>query len=144
MTRRIYTTAPDGYPVCMLDSCPKAAKCLHRIAFDQLRTKSDYMRLINPDRCTADAVCPHYRSGDPVSYARGFTGFQSRMYPQQYERFKAALVRHFGHTSYYIRRRGEVPLSPKEQAVVLKALGKAGVTEEMEFDSYEDAVCWYD
>lgn len=144
MYRKLPTTAPDHYLVCMHSQCPKAGNCLHRMAYDMLRARTDRMRLLNPDHCTADDHCPHYRCGEPVRYARGFTGFQPHMYPQQYDRFKAALVRHFGHTSYYIRRRGEVAMPPGEQAVVLQALRKAGVTEELTFDSYEDAVCWDD
>ena len=28
--------------------------------------------------------------------------------------------------------------------LILKTLKSVGVTEEMEFDSYEEAICWYD
>ena len=39
---------------------------------------------------------------------------------------------------------GETALSPKEQAIVLKALKKVGVTEEMKFDKYEENLNWND
>ncbi len=122
--------------------CPKADSCLHRIAFDMLRTSTDYLRLLNPDHCTADDRCPHYRSSQSVRYARGFANFQSHMYPQQYESFKNALIRRFGRSPYYKRRSGELDLSPNEQAVVLRALKRAGVTEQLTFDSYEYAPNW--
>lgn len=142
MYRKLSTTAPDDYLVCIHSQCPKADDCLHRIAYDMLRTRTDRMHLLNPDHCTADDRCPHYRSSQPVRYARGFTGFQSHMYPQQYEIFKAALIRRFSRSPYYKRRSGELALSPNEQAVVLRALKRAGVTEQLAFDSYEDAVNW--
>ena len=45
---------------------------------------------------------------------------------------------------YFERRRGEFPLSPKEQRIVLNALRRVGVTEELRFDHYEESVNWYD
>ncbi len=144
MTREFRTTAPSDYPVCVHAQCPKADDCLHRMAYDMLLTRTDYMRLINPDHCTAADGCPYYRCGTPVRYARGFAGFQSHMYPQQYDSFKASLIRRFGRSSYYSRRSGEVAMTPEEQAAVLQALKRVGVTEKLTFDSYEDAVNWDD
>lgn len=144
MYRKLPTTAPNYYPVCMHSQCPKAGSCLHRIALDMLIGRTDYMRLLNPNHCTADDSCPHYRSSDPVRYARGFASFQAHMYPQQYESFKNALIRRFSRSSYYKRRSGELALSPNEQVVVLRALKRAGVTEQLSFDRYEDAPNWDD
>ena len=77
-------------------------------------------------------------------YARGFTNFQKRMFPDQYLKFMNMLIATFGRNAYFERRRGETALSPKEQAIVLKALKKVGVTEEMEFDKYEENLNWND
>lgn len=49
-----------------------------------------------------------------------------------------------GACPYFERRRGEFPLSPKEQRIVLNALRRVGVTEELRFDQYEESVNWYD
>ena len=144
MIKKLYTTAPDNYPVCVHAQCPKAGECLHRIAFEKLRTEKEYMRLLNPDHCTADDHCTKFRSSKPERYARGFAHFQRRMYLDQYDRFMTMLIGRFGRNPYFERRRGDTALSPAEQTVVLQALRKAGVTEEMEFDSYEDAINWYD
>lgn len=54
------------------------------------------------------------------------------------------LVREFSRNPYFERRRGETALSPKEQHIVLQALRKAGVTEDLKFDAYEENVNWYD
>ena len=54
------------------------------------------------------------------------------------------LIATFGRNAYFERRRGETALSPKEQAIVLKALKKVGVTEEMKFDKYEENLNWND
>ena len=144
MITKLYTTTPADYPVCVHAQCPKAAECLHRIAFEKLRVEKTYMRLLNPDHCTADDSCTNFRGNKPVRYARGFTKFQQRMYPDQYDRFMSTLIMRFGRNPYYDRRRGTVAMPPEEQALVLQTLKNVGVVEEMQFDSYVDAINWYD
>ena len=102
------------------------------------------LQLLNPRQCTKDRKCPHYRDSAPVRYARGFMGMQQKMYPGQYDIFMSALVSQFGRNPYFERRKGERPLSPKEQDIVRRALRKAGVTEQLDFDSYEDSIPWTD
>lgn len=144
MITKLYTTAPAGYPVCVHSECPKAAECLHRIAFEELRTEMTYMRLLNPDHCSADDSCTNFRSNKPLRYARGFKQMQRHMYPDQYVRFMTILIMEFGRNPYYDRRRGVIPMPPEEQKLVLQVLKRVGVTEELEFDSYVDAINWYD
>ena len=144
MITKLYTTAPAGYPVCVHSECPKAAECLHRIAFEELRTEMTYMRLLNPDHCTADDSCTNFRSNKPLRYARGFKQMQRHMYPDQYVRFMTILIMEFGRNPYYDRRRGVIPMPPEEQKLVLQVLKRVGVTEELKFDSYVDAINWYD
>ena len=144
MPKKLYREIPENYPVCQHADCPRAATCLHRIAYTPQLKKAEYLRMINPNRCAPDGQCPYYRDSAPVTYARGFTNFQSRMYPAQYKTFMNTLVQIFGRNSYFERRRGDTALSPKEQNVVLQALRKAGVTEAPPFDHYEENINWYD
>ena len=51
----------------------------------------------------------------PVIFARGFTNFKKRMYPQQYDKFMTTLILHFGRNQYFKRRRGDILLPPEEQ-----------------------------
>ena len=144
MFKKLFTTAPEFYSVCVHAQCPKAGECLHRIAFENLRSKKEVMRLVNPDRCTADESCTKFRSNKPVHFARGFSQMKRKMYPDQYKRFMNILIETFGRNPYFERRRGDTALPPSEQELVQQALRKAGVTEKIEFDSYEDTVNWYD
>ena len=128
MPKKLHKEIPIDYAVCQQQDCPRAEKCLHQIAY----------------LCTRDGACPYFRDSAPVTYARGFTGMQSRMFPAQYQQFMSILMSHFGRNPYFERRRGEFPLSPKEQRIVLNALRRVGVTEELRFDHYEESVNWYD
>jgi hypothetical protein len=121
-----------------------AATCLHQIAYPLLLKSETYLRLINPKKCSKDRKCPFYRDSKPVTYAFGFTNFQKKMFPGQYQTFMCTLIGKFGRNAYFERRRGDSPLSPKEQEIVLAALQKAGIKEKIPFDKYEDIINWYD
>ena len=64
------------------------------------------------------------------------------MYPKQYELFMRRLILHFGRNQYFMRRRGEIILSPEEQKVVLMVLKEVGVESNLEFDSYIESIYW--
>ncbi len=144
MPKNLYKSIPSGYAVCLHSECPKAAECLHNIAYRELLKDQERLSLINPEFCKPESECQFFRDCTLVRYARGFTSFQHRMYPDQYDKFKSILQHRFGRTPYYERRRGNIALPPAEQDLILGVLKKVGVTELMEFDSYEDAVNWYD
>lgn len=122
MSRKIDKEIPQEFSVCQHADCPRVANCLHQVVCQPLMERDNILRLINPNRCTKDASCPHFRDAAPVTYARGFVGMQQRMLPAQYMTFMSILKSRFGHNPYYERRRGEMPLTPREQKIVLNAL----------------------
>ena len=139
---KIYTNIPANYPLCLNTDCPKADTCLRQLAYNRLAELGTYLRLINPTKCTKQDDCPYYADNRPVKYAKGFTNFQKRMYPDQYNKFMNLLGLHFGRNQYFKRRRGDLLLPPKEQEIIQIALEKSGVTRKMEFDSYVESINW--
>lgn len=145
MQKKLYKTVPAQFPCCVVTDCPQESKCLRALGYKMTKEEgAETLRIVNPGQCTADEACRHFRSNTPERYARGFIGMQQNMLPGQYYRFSNTLISHFSRTQFYERRRGAVALSPKEQKVVLKALHKAGVTEDLPFDAYEETYSWYD
>ena len=144
MAKKTYTSLPSHYTVCEHSDCPMAATCLHQLAYTELLKTEPVLHLLNPTQCTKNETCKFYRNNTPVTYARGFTNFQKKMYPHQYQAFMHKLIGKFSRNGYFERRRGETVLSPKEQETVLAALKEAGISEEMKFDSYESHINWYD
>ena len=144
MPKKLYTSVPPRYEVCLHADCPKADVCLHQIAYQKLLTGQTFLHLINPKLCKKKGRCPFYRNCTPMKFARGFKGFQKRMYPDQYAEFSSMLKSKFGHTPYFERRRGERVLSPTEQTLIINALQQVGVKEKLEFDAYENIINWYD
>ena len=143
MPKKEYTSLPKDYPVCEHSSCPLAATCLHQTAYSMMMEQNaEYLRLINPTRCSKDEACPYYRDKKPVIFARGFTNFQKQMYPQQYDKFMTTLILHFGRNQYFKRRRGDILLPPEEQEVIRLMLEKVGADSKMDFDKYEEHINW--
>ena len=120
-----------------------AATCLHQVAYSMmLEQNAEYLRLINPTRCSKDEACTYYRDKKPVIFARGFTNFQKHMFPQQYDQFMTTLCFHFGRNQYFKRRCGDILISPEEQEEIRHMLEKVGADSKMEFDNYEEHINW--
>ena len=133
---------PERYHLCMHADCPMAESCLHQLAFQHHAELGKYLSLINPAQCTKKDDCPHYANGEPVKFAKGFTNFQTHMYPKQYSRFMDKLILIFGRNQYFMRRRGQTILSPEEQEIIRKALKEVGVESHFEFDEYIESIYW--
>lgn len=70
MPKKENTSLPTNYPVCEHNSCPMAATCLHHIAYSILMEQNaEFLRLINPARCSKDEACAYYRDKKPVIFA---------------------------------------------------------------------------
>ncbi len=116
---------------------------MHHIAYTMMMEQNEeYLQLINPARCSKDESCIYYRDKKPVIFARGFTNFQKRMYPQQYDQFMTTLCFHFGRNQYFKLRRGDILFPPEEQEVIRQMLEKVGADFKMEFDNYEEHINW--
>ena len=135
---------PRSYAVCELADCPCADACLHQLAYRQKVEMDRFLWLVNPRLCSRDKQCTFYRDSAPVTYARGFTQMQKRMYPGQYDRFKTKLVLQFGRNPYFERRNGKTLISPKEQNLIKQVARQVGVEAEFSFDAYEQRLNWND
>ena len=143
MPKKTNTSIPATYPVCVHADCPLASTCLHQQAYAIPSEDVTYLQLINPRKCSKDGQCKFYNDAKPVRFARGFTNFQKKMFPDQYQTFMWALIPKFGRNKYFMLRRGVKLLSPQQQEIVYAALRKAGVTERLEFDKYEEDINWH-
>lgn len=144
MNKEIYKDIPSRYKVCLHAGCPRAVSCLRQSAYRLLMEKEKVLYLLNPLYCTQDEACPYYRNEEPELYALGFKGMKEKMYPVQYQQFMSILTAQFGRNPYFDRRNGKKPLPLKEQRLVLQALKRVGVEEDLKFDRYEERMNWTD
>lgn len=142
MQKIFETTLPNNYAVCIHHNCKQADTCLHQLAYRLLVDKENFMRLINPTRCTKEASCPYYRNSQPVTFARGFTGFKKQLSMEQYQKFMNIRTALLGRNVYFKQRKGAVALSPEEQNDIKETLHQLGVYTEVTFDNYEETPRW--
>lgn len=143
MPRRTYSNSyPARYAVCIHDNCPIAKDCLRWQTYQKMLQKEERMNIVNPIRCEPGKQCEFFREDKPVIYARGFTGIQRMMLPHQYNLFSFEMILHFGRSSYYERRRGNIALYPPEQKMIIEAIRATGFEGEIKFDKYEESRAW--
>ena len=141
--RKIIQPSPSAIQYVSIAVALWQLLALHQVAYSMMMEKNEeYLHLINPTRCSKDEACTYYRNRKPVIFARGFTNFQKRMYPQQYDKFMTSLILHFGRNQYFKRRRGDILLLPEEQEVIRLMLERVGADSNMDFDKYEEHINW--
>lgn len=138
-----YAQVPQMFSLCIHDACPLAEQCLRHLAWTSLPATEEHISIINPKCTTPSDTCQHYRSADPVTYARGFRGMQAKMLPAQYAKFSERLMKHFSRTSYFEHRRGTMLCSPSDIAYIRAVLDELGLSD-LEFDAYEERYNWID
>ncbi len=141
--KKITQDVPTDYATCLHSDCLMASSCLRQTAYHRLLETERTLTLLNPLHCTKEDACPHYRSNVPVTFACGFTTFRDKMLPRQYEQFMSILTGKFGRIPYFKRRNGTYILPPHEQETIRQALKDVGITEELDFDRYEQLINWY-
>ena len=142
MLKRNKNSIPKNYSVCMHADCEVASSCLHQLVYSKLLERESHLNLINPNMCGKNSECKFFRDSKPVTYARGFTKIQQSLSVRQYRVFMDALKEVFGRNAYFERRSGMRAMPPKEQEIVLAILKRQGVTDCVEFDSYEENINW--
>ena len=127
---------PKTFSLCIHAQCPMADRCLRRVAWDTLVESEECVTIISPLRALQGEGCRYFRSAQRVTYARGFRGMQSQMFPAQYMAFSQRLISHFSRNSCYERRRGDRLCSPADIAFIREVLASIGLFH-LEFDAYE-------
>lgn len=135
---------PGNFALCINADCPLASKCLHYIVRTMVPPTELVLHVYNPDAVKDGEGCKYFRSQERQRYAYGFEGMQENMLPKQYAMFMELLIAHFSRNSYFVRRRGGFPISPKEQEFIRQVLKRVGADPEMDFDRYENRINWTD
>lgn len=137
------TAIPHNYEACLTNNCPQREHCLRAWVWDNRKSSVQRYVVLNPDLTTSDGHCPFYCDDHPQRYALGFTNFQRRLYPDQYKQFMSACIARFGRNPYFMRRRGDTPMSPSEQAFIRSVLKQIEAPEDIDFDGFEERINWY-
>ncbi len=138
-----YSAVPYGFIHCLNAGCLQAPECLRHLAAQHIPAEVKSFTALNPAFCsTPEARCPHFKSAVPVCLARGI----SRLYDELPHRaavdIKQELINTFSRSRYYRINRKELPVSPREQAIIARIFRKYGVTTEPQYDAFEEGYSW--
>ena len=131
------------YTVCFNGNCPLHEHCLRWQAGlytpDHLYSISCF-NPNHPGACTD--TCPGFRSDQPQRIPRGMVHFYEAMPGRMEVAIKSHLITHFSRVMYYRYRRGEYPITPEIEQVILDTCRECGWTAPLVFDSYSEELVW--
>ena len=134
---------PNNYTLCIKGECPKATTCLRYAATRMMEADVQRWNILSTAYLAQfGSNCPHYRSGEKVRYARGFSRMMSALTVKRAHVVKDSIVATFGMNMYYRMRRGERLITPTEQEAIYQMLEQQGVTARPEFDAYVEDYFW--
>ena len=130
---------PLGYFNCLSDSCPLAEKCLRRISARYSEENDEIFRVVN-HRLLDENNCKYYVEDKKVDVAYGMTKSFEEVKAKDIVEMRKHLISYFGNNYYYKKRRGELPITPKEQDFVAKVFKSYGY--EIVFDTIKEETLW--
>lgn len=131
-----YNEVPRNFGHCCEKECVMSDRCLRAVAWKHISKETAVVNVVNPAQTDKEGNCRFFKDAGKVFFAKGFRNMQKKMYPEQYAEFSRMLMMHFGRNAFFVRRRGEMLMSPSEQEIVRKALNECGAKANMDFDDY--------
>lgn len=130
---------PELFIVCLNDKCSFAEKCLrYNVGLISLETANTF-RTVNPAKYN-ETNCKYYIENRKAKIAYGMKGSFEDVRAKDIVEMRKHLISYFGNNYYYKKRRGELPITPKEQDFVAKVFKSYGY--EIVFDSIKEETLW--
>jgi len=138
-----YSLVPYNFGMCAAEDCPRAATCLRRIALEYAPESRVFLSIMNPNRLKAmKGECDCYCSDEKVRYARGFIRTINALTVRAADTFRYRMIGYMGRKNYYLKRKGDMNLTPAEQQRVIAVAKELGVIQNEYFDSYVEEYNW--
>ena len=138
-----YSIVPYTFGLCAAEECPRATTCLRHIALEYAPAERVFLSIMNPNRLKAmKSACDYYRSNEKVRYARGFMRTISALTVRVADTFRYRMIEYMGRKNYYLKRRGDMNLSPVEQRRIIAVAKELGVSLDEYFDGFVEDYNW--
>ena len=134
-----FKTMPKHFMVCFSNSCPLRDDCLRSIVARSNRHTDEILVAVNPALCEGK-TCRHYRPNRTTTMAYGMVDSFHEVKADDISALRETLISHFGKGSYYLRRNGRRPITPKEQAYISSVFKRFGY--QVAFDRLEEETEW--
>ena len=138
-----YSLVPYAFGMCAAEKCPRAATCLRRIALEHAPVEQVFLSIMNPNLLKVmKGECDYYCSDKKVRYAHGFMRTINALTVRMADSFRYRMIEYMGRKNYYLKRRGDLNLTPVEQKRVIAVAKELGVVLEEYFDGYVEGYNW--
>lgn len=127
---------------CPMAECPKKDECARHAFYLQALAESDDFTVLNTIRLhpTEDG-CPHFIVPRVVRMAYGFKRLAATI-PRGNARNMDWIVGQTSDSTFYRYQRGERPIAPYEQQLILREVEAAGGDPSVGFNRYEDVTVY--
>lgn len=127
--------------LCMNEDCPVKTQCLRWVLREYISPERRYLRVVNPLRvANVEGECLEFKSAEITLLARGFTHMFDNISTSKAKAIKSQLLADLTTIGYYRLKRGDRPLTTAERMRIEEVCREAGVTEPVEFDTWEEGI----
>ncbi len=138
-----YSKVPFAFGLCAVENCPYAATCLRQIAIKHAPATKVFLPTMNINRVKSrKGKCDYYCSNEKIRYAKGFMRTVDVLTIRVERIFRYRMISYFGRKNYYLKRKGELTLTPAEQERVIGVAKELGVIQAEYFDGYVEEYNW--
>ena len=140
-----YAKVPRFYARCFLDSCPRAAECMHYSVGQCAPDKPATGTCVFPQSMNAEGGCPYFRPKRVIRSAWGFNSLFRDVLARDSVSLRRELIRYFkSRSTYYRYNRGQQLLTPGQQQEVLDIFARFGYDPEtLSFDHYIKEIAFF-
>ena len=122
--------------VCFLEGCPRAAKCIRRLAYEQLGDKRQCGNAVHPSSLHEDG-CDMFSEARLKRFAKGATHLYDEVRMKHYDTIQQQVMNIFQtRGKYYRSLRGERLISESEQQRICRLFDSYGYPTTGLFDEY--------
>ena len=132
-----------NYLVCFIDHCPLHEECLRWQAGHYVSSSPYAQKSVNPHHAgVATEQCPLFRKKERIVLKRGLTRLYLDMPSRVEYAVRQQLYQEFGRKYYFEMRKGDRPITPEQQQVILDTCRHFGWQGPIVYDSEEEGFAW--
>ena len=140
-TEEKYIALAERTPLCLHEECPMKTTCMRWLIRGYMPTGRRFVQVVNPCiNVTQSHGCEEFQSLTPASQARGFRHIFDNVPMLKAREISRQLQSDFTRVGYYRLKRGDRPLTTSERRRIEEMCRAAGVTEPIEFDTWEEGI----
>lgn len=130
---------PYNFIICFNKDCSLADKCLRQLSAQESLDSENVLQIVNHTKFN-ETNCTHFLENKKVSVAYGMISSFEEVKAKDIADIRKSLISHFGNNYYYRKRRGELPITPKEQEFITRLFNSYGY--EIKFDEIREETLW--